>query len=327
MSDASRRELRRPRPLPAGSRVALVAPSSPLAEPEQYRIAEEIVRSLDWEPVWMPAARDRHGYLAGEDAARAADLVAAFRDPGIDGLWCLRGGYGALRIVDRVPWEELRENPKVLLGYSDVTVLLSALLERSGVVGFHGPIAGSDLDPFAVSELLRLVREPVPAGRIGAPPAPPAAPGQAERTHRLETLVPGAAEGRLVGGNLSLVTRLLGTPYAPRFDGRLLFLEEVGEATYRIDGMLQQLRLAGVFERVAGVVLGRFTESPAGGQPSVLPLGTVFAEIFRDVRFPVFRGFRCGHVSDQTTVPVGVLARMDADRGTLQLLEAAVSAT
>jgi muramoyltetrapeptide carboxypeptidase len=304
----------RPPALRPGARVALVAPAGPLPEGAVER-AEERVRRWGFEPVAGDFCRGRHGYLAAPDEERAADFNRAARDESVDAIWCLRGGYGTMRIVDALDWDALSRRPRAVIGFSDNTVLHLAL-QRRGVVSFHGPHpATPELGAFSKHGLLHLLTRPEPAGVLpfpdGAPPA--------------EAIRGGAAEGALVGGNLSLVAGTLGTPYAVQAEGALLFLEEVGEAAYRVDRLLSQLRLAGVLDGVAGVVLGAFTESPDDGREGVPPVLEVLRDRLGDLGVPVAAGFPFGHVDDNWTLPLGVRARLDAGAGTLELLEPAVA--
>lgn len=315
-----------PRALEPGMKVGLVAPSSHLFDPERYRMAEDVVRSLRLEPVLAPHARDQRGYLAGADADRAADLNRFFADDGIDAIWCVRGGYGALRLLRLLDFEAIKAHPKVFIGYSDITALHAAIRKLTGLVTFHGPMPSSNLGAYAVDELLKVVGRKEPAGRVGAPPPFEAVPGAIDRANRLVTIAPGKARGRLAGGNLTLVCRLLGTPFEPELAGRILFLEDVGESAYRIDGLLSQLRLSGKLGACAGIAFGRFTEdvSPSD-QPMRLPVETVLRDLTEDLKIPVLSGLCIGHIPDQTTLPLGVEAELDAGEGTLTLLEPAVS--
>lgn len=301
----------RPPALRPGSRVALVAAAGPVPEGGVERAVAR-VRALGWEPVPGEHCRRRAGYLAGTDAQRAADLNAALRDPSVDAVWMLRGGYGVMRILDDVDWRALRERPKALVGFSDNTALhLGAL--RAGVVSFHGPHPHTEAFPdFARDALLRVVASREAAGAL---------PVAAETA--VETVSGGVAEGRLAGGNLSLVAALLGTPYAAAAEGAILFLEEVGEHAYRLDRLLAQLRLAGVLSNVAGVAVGRVTETPdVRGAPRA---EEVLRDLLRGLGVPVALGFPFGHVDDNWTLPLGVRARLDAGAGTLSLLEPAVA--
>ncbi|HEU0055292.1 MAG TPA: LD-carboxypeptidase, partial [Longimicrobium sp.] len=277
--------------------------------------AERRVREWGWEPVVGNHVRGRHGYLAAPDAERAADFNAALRDRSVDAVWCLRGGYGTMRILDDLDWDALAACPRPVIGFSDITAVHLAI-QRLGIVSFHGPHPATvDVTDYSRGGLLRTLTEPGPAGEL---PFPDGAPPP-------ETIAGGVAEGRLVGGNLSLVAATLGTPYAVRPEGAILFLEEVGEAAYRVDRLLSQLRLAGVLEAVAGVVLGAFTETPDAGNAAVPHVTEVLRDRLGDLGVPVAAGFPFGHVDDNWTLPVGARARLDADAGRLELLDAAVA--
>lgn len=302
----------RPPALRPGTRVALVAAAGPLPEGGVDRAIERVA-SLGWEPVAGEFCRCRTGYLAGTDEERAADLNRALRDPSIGAVWFLRGGYGTMRILDALDWDALARHPKALIGYSDNTAVHLAA-HRAGVVGFHGPHPHAPEFPdFARDELLRVLTVPEPAGILPFP-----ADGG-----RPETLAGGVAEGPLLGGNLSLLSATLGTPFAIRPEGAILFIEEVGEHPYRLDRLFSHLRLAGVLSAVAGIAVGGITESPEiDGAPTA-------AEVVRDalggLGIPVATGFPFGHFDDSWTLPMGVRARLDADAGTLALLEPAVA--
>ena len=304
----------RPPALRPGARVALVAPAGPLADGAVDRAAER-VRGWGFEPVVGEHARKRHGYLAAPDPERAADFNAALRDDSVDAVWCLRGGYGVMRILDEIDWPALARRPRPVIGFSDNTALHLAI-RRHGVVSFHGPHPATvELTRFSADGLLRALTSAGPAGILPFPD------GGATRA---ETIAGGAAEGPLVGGNLSLVASTLGTPYAIQAEGALLFLEEVGEAAYRIDRLLSQLRLAGVLGSVAGIVIGGITEVPDEGTEHVPGVEEVLHDLLGGLGIPVAYGFPFGHVDDNWTLPVGVRARLDADAGTLELLEPAV---
>jgi len=303
----------RPPALKAGSRVALVAAAGPVPQGGVERAIER-VRALGWEPVAGRSCRGRRGYLSGTDRERAADLNDALRDPSIHAVWFLRGGYGTMRILDDVDWAALAAHPKVLIGFSDNTAIHLAA-RRAGVVAFHGPHPHQPAFPgFARDGLLRVVSSARAAGELPFP---------AEGPQRAETLAGGIAEGPLVGGNLSLLSATLGTPYGADAAGAILFIEEVGEHPYRLDRMLTHLRLAGVLGAAAGIMVGGITETP--GEDGDAASREVLRERLGGLGIPVAIGFPFGHVDDNWTLPMGVRARLDADAGTLALLEPAVS--
>jgi len=301
----------RPPALRPGSRIALVAPAGPLAEGAVDRAIGR-VREWGFEPLPGAHVRKRHGYLSAPDADRADDLNAALRDDSADAVWCLRGGYGVMRILPRVDWDALARRPRAVIGFSDITALHLGI-QRLGIVSFHGPHpATQELNDFSRDGLLRALTNADAPGLLPFPAgAPPAA-----------AITGGVAEGRLVGGNLSLVAATLGTPYA--IDGRdaILFLEEVGEAPYRVDRLLSQLLLAGVLDGVAGIALGGFTETgDESAGPTVLD---VLHDRLGGLGIPIAHGFPFGHVDDNWTLPVGARARLDAGAGTLVVIEGAV---
>jgi muramoyltetrapeptide carboxypeptidase len=313
----------RPPRLKAGSRVALLAPSGPLSERDDLTRATELCEALGLKPVPGAHVLGRYGYLAGEDAHRLEDLNLALRDPTIDAIWCLRGGYGVTRILDLVDVDAFTARPKLVIGFSDITALLLGLHVATGVVTFHGPMSRAPLTGFGRTHFERVLGERGPAGRLGRlqPPSGVLAP----RTPRIVAINPGKAEGPLVGGNLSILLALAGTRHFPDLAGSILFLEEVGEDLYRVDRMLAQLRMMGALDRLAGVIVGQFTDMKRGaGDGGALAFDEVLATYLGPLDIPAAYGFPIGHVDDQWTLPIGVRARLDASAGEVELLEAAV---
>jgi muramoyltetrapeptide carboxypeptidase len=313
----------RPPKLAPGNRVALVAPAGPLLERDDLTRAESLCRALGYEPVLGRNTAERHGYFAGTDEQRLDDLNDALRDPEIGAIWCIRGGYGTTRILDRVDFGALRHRPKPLIGYSDITAVLNAATRHTGVITFHAPMARVSMPPFSRWHFERVLATPEPAGRLGRLPDPPDV--LVPRENRVAALRGGVAEGKLAGGNLTLLQCLVGTPHFPDLDGAILFLEDVGEDLYRVDRMLAHLRMAGTLDRLAGIAVGRFTELKRSMSDGALGFDEVLATYFLPLGIPVAHGFPIGHIDDQWTLPLGVRARLDADRGELDLLEAAVS--
>jgi muramoyltetrapeptide carboxypeptidase len=318
----------RPKALRNGATIALVAPASPPSDPEANVAAQELVRSFGFQPLMMPNAARSTMYLAGTDQERANDLNAAFAHPNVDAIWCLRGGYGSPRILPYLDWELIRKHPKPFIGYSDITAPLLAIHKMTGLVTFHGPLAGENQTDYTLLHFKKVLYEPSPAGSIGAPPPFPVREGQVERVNRLKRLAGGKARGPLVGGNLSVLTALVGTPYEPDLRGRILFLEEVGEEPYRIDRWLTQLVLTGKLSSLAGIALGKFTDcGPKEFRPSFNGTFTwqeVAADRLGNLGIPVLAGLMFGHFNDKATLPVGVMAELDADAGTLSVLQPAV---
>ncbi|WP_308367453.1 MULTISPECIES: LD-carboxypeptidase [unclassified Microbulbifer] len=318
-AEESQPKIQRPARLRTGMTIGLVSPASNVWENEDIRFAMDVVKSLGFEVKEGTHLYQRNQYLAGSDEDRAADLNAMFADSGVDAVFCLRGGYGSARILPLLDYRTIADNPKVLLGYSDITALLNAIHRHTGLITFHGPIAAQNFTDYTLEEFRKVLvnsRAPVP---LGAPPPFDGGPGRVERKNRITRFRGGRARGRLVGGNLSLVASLLGTPYEPDFRGRILFLEDVEEAPYRIDRMLTQLRLAGKLEQVAGIVFGKFTETDT--DENTFSVEQVLRDRTAGLAVPVVRGLMIGHVEDQTIVPVGAMAELDGDKGSLTLLE------
>lgn len=297
--------MRFPPLLGAGARVALVAPSGPLRGAADLERAIANARSFGWDPVPGAHVLERDGYLAGNDANRLADFAAAAANDAIDGIWCIRGGYGAMRLLDSLDYDVWRWKPKALIGYSDITALHSAVGARADLVTYHGPTARAELTDLTRDSLRAAVS-------MGDTP-------YVVRHDDTVTVRGGCARGRLAGGNLALVASLAGTPYAVNLDGAILVLEDVNEAVYRIDRMLVQLALSGALARCAGIVFGRFTEIPpdASGAEQSLPLERILQEVADRFRVPCIANAPFGHVADQFTLPLGATAMLDADQRTI----------
>jgi len=292
------------RALRDGDLVAVVAPAGP-GEAENVALVEPLLASFGLRTRLMPSCHACAGFLAGPDALRLQDLHAAFADPEVAAVLCLRGGYGSGRLLDRIDPAWLRAHDKPFVGYSDITAL-HALRARAGLVGLHAPMPGSDLvKPGREDDaraLFARLRDGWLAGDMQTPELDP------------ESLrIAGVTEGPLIGGNLSLVAALVGTPYAWRAEGAVLFLEDIGEEPYRVDRLLGQLRLAGVLDAVAGVLLGSFTDeaSPAA----------VLRDYLVPLAKPVLGGWPSGHGTPNLPLPLGARVRLDATRGALTLLQ------
>ncbi len=322
-STSGQKVARLPPRLVAGARIALVAPAGPLLDRDDLQRAVDLCRALGHEPAPGAHAGRRHGYLAGADDERVADLNAALADDRVAAVWCIRGGYGVTRILHRVDMDGLARRPKPVIGFSDITALLNALTRATGVVTFHGPTARQPMTVFGRRHFEHVLGSNVPAGRLErlAPPADVLVP----RAPRVATIVRGRAEGRLVGGNLTLLQCLVGTSWQPDFEGALLFLEDMGEDLYRVDRALSHLRLAGLLDGLAGVIVGQFTDMKRTTSDGGFGFDEVLASYFEPLKVPTAMGFPIGHVDDQWTMPIGVRARLDADAGEVELLEPAVS--
>jgi muramoyltetrapeptide carboxypeptidase len=312
----------KPRRFGRGDLVSLVAPSGAASDTARVGTSIRALENLGLRVKASPRCADARGYLAGEDAARAAELEGAFADPDTAAVFCLKGGYGAPRILDHIDYGVIAAHPKAFIGYSDITALHVAFFQRAGLATIHGPMPSSDMvpdfDPGSRAALeLFLFGGGAAAGSGTFVPIAVRNPDGSP----FAALSGGVAEGPLVGGNLSLLAAAMGTPYALHADGKIVFIEDVDEAPYRIDRMLTQLRLAGVFEACAGVAFGAWTRcEPAPGKRS-LSIDEVIQDIVLPCGKPVLAGVEAGHCAPTLTLPLGVRWRLDADNAALALLE------
>ncbi|MEN0110550.1 MAG: LD-carboxypeptidase [Planctomycetota bacterium] len=315
----------KPAGLRPGDTIMIVAPAGELVK-KRIDTAKKRLEGMGFEVLIPKDLYAVRGYLAGPDERRAAELMAAFADPEVDAIFPGTGGYGTMRILDLLDYDVIRENPKVLVGFSDITGLHIALGVKCDLITFHSPNpqwglgSWDNLPAFSARYFWRnLLAEQNAEGEAGFDYEPPSwAP--------LGTFAPGVGEGPLCGGNLSLVASLTGTEYQLDTEGRVLFLEDVNEAPYRIDRMLRQMKLTGQLDRCAGVILGQFRKCEHDGSGTSLSLTEVFLDYFADAPYPVVCNFPAGHVKLNATLPFGAVARIDAERREVRLLENPVAA-
>ena len=314
--------IRAPRLRP-GDTIALINPSGAIYERAPYAIATESLQALGFKVREAPNLRARYGHFAGTDAQRAADVNAMFADPGVQGILAMTGGSGGNRMLPLVDYAAIARNPKFLGGYSDLTALINAVNAQTGLVTFHCPMGASEWNEFSVQWLRGAVIEAQAQSLVNSPEREDAL---VPRAGRITTLRGGRARGPLVGGNLAVLSSMVGSKYLPSFDGAILFLEEVNEYIYRVDRMLSTLKLAGALDRLAGVVLGAFTRcGPGDGNYGTLTLDEVFDDYFvKPMNVPVYGGAQFGHIQRKFTLPVGLEVEIDADSGTLRYLQPAV---
>jgi len=292
-SRKSRTKALKPRRLGPGSVIGIAAPAGPF-DRQVFERGLEVLRAMEFRVRIPEGLFASQGYLAGTDAHRAAVFESMFCDPGVDAVMAARGGYGSLRILPLLDFARLAAHPKALIGFSDVTALLTAMNSRCGLVTFHGPMVTTLAD--GSERTLRGLRDAVASDRPLKMPSDAAI-----------TLRPGAASGTVCGGNLNTLCHLLGTPFAPRFRNRIVFLEDRGEAPYRVDRMLMHMKTAGCFEGVKGLVFGSFTDC---GSPEEIM--AIVEEIFHGAGFPILAGLEAGHSDPNLTLPLGVRAELDA---------------
>jgi muramoyltetrapeptide carboxypeptidase len=309
-----------PKALRVGDTIALIAPAGP-SSIQDIEAGKAYLQTLGFVPKLMPNASQCLPYLAGDDSSRLADLHEAFRDPSIHGILCLRGGYGTMRLLDKMDWRVVQDNPKVFIGFSDLTSFLIPAYQRTGLVGFHGPMLTSNLiDPDPNNQYTREQLWPMVTGKL-------AFPYTVKSTTPYQCLNSGEAQGVLMGGNLSLLAALSGTAYQPDTEGCILFIEDWRESPYKVDRKWTQLALAGYFDHIVGLLLCDFTEMLQMDQgQSLKGLFSFLAEsvLERNPACPIGIGFSVGHGVQTATLPIGLPARFVAESGHLEILSSPV---
>jgi muramoyltetrapeptide carboxypeptidase len=313
--------LLRPPRLKAGDTIALINPSGAIHEREPYAVAAESLQALGFKVREAPNLRARYGHLAGTDHQRADDVNAMFADPSVQGLLAVTGGSGGTRMLPLVDYALIRRNPKFLGGFSDLTALINAVQTKTGLITFHAPMGASEWNGFSVDSFKRTV---IDGEALTLRNAKADEDALVPTAGRVTTIRPGMARGPLVGGNLAVLAAMAGSAYWPRFEGAILLLEDTNEYIYRVDRMLSTLKLSGALDKLAGVVLGAFTNCGPGEGYGTLTLDEVFDDYFLPLNIPVLRGAQFGHIKKKWTLPIGLLVDMDATAGTVRLLSAAV---
>jgi len=311
----------KPRRLKPGDTVGLVSPASATWAAEELVIIQETVEALGLKARRGTHVLDRYGYLAGKDEDRAADLNAMFADDSVDAILCVRGGWGSNRLLPLLDYQTIAAHPKILMGYSDITSLLTAVHARTGLVTFHGPVGASNWNAYSLAYARRILFD---AEAVVMDNPKVKGDNLAVTQDRVQTITPGIASGPLLGGNLTVLAAMLGSDYLPDWTGAILFLEDIHEDIYRIDRMMTQLKLAGVLDRIAGCVFGKCTKCGPGEGYGSLTLGEVLEDHLKPLKIPAWHGAMIGHIDNKFTVPVGIRAQIDATRGTITMLEPAV---
>lgn len=303
-----------PKPLLPGDTVALVGISGCIHEEnieECVATAVSRLEGLGFKVKLDDTCGKRYGYLSGTDEERAAAFMHAFTDDSVDGVWCIKGGYGCIRLLDKIDWDVIASHPKAFIGFSDITTMHAVLHQRCGLCTFHGPMPKSGpMEPGATLDSLMHAIAGTPDREL-----------KNMNGTALTTIHGGVAEGQLVGGNLTLITAGTGTAYDLDVKGKLLFLEDVGERTYVIDRYLHQLYHAGKLTQCAGIILGGLTDCPVEDPNCGLTVDEVLRDVFSKVDVPVLSGLQAGHMREMLTLPLGRRYRMDADKGKITLID------
>lgn len=308
----------KPRPLKHGDTIGVIAPASPCYEQNRIELGVRALEEMGFRVKLGRSCLSRYGYLAGKDDIRAYDINAMFENKDVHGIICLRGGYGTPKILDKIDYELIRNNPKVYVGYSDITATHIAINQLSDLVTFHGPMVtiemAEDFDDFSKKSLLDFIMGKENPKSLSNP-----------KEEKMGCFYGGRCEGELIGGNLTLICATLGTAYEIDTRGKILFIEDIKEEPYSIDRMLTQLNLAGKFEECEGIILGDFNECIAEYPNKSLTLQQVLEDIIGPLKKPTIHNFMAGHCKPQITLPMGVKVEMDAYRGEITLMDCATT--
>lgn len=306
-TDHMKRKKLKPNHLKKGDTIGLITPGSPIDE-EKFQKAINTLEQLGLKAFYTEQIHAKKGYLAGSDSDRLKDLHLMFERKDIKGIWCIRGGYGCTRLLPGIDYALIRKNPKVIIGYSDITALVNAIYKKTGLICFHGPVASSDPTDYTLEQFQQILMTRNDRLEI-----------RNAKNHQARIIRPGIAKGKLVGGNLSLLTAITGTGYELSLKNKILFLEDIGEKPYRIDRMLTHLRQACDLNSAAAIMLGIF-EDCEGGEDS-LSLDEVLEDRLGDLNIPIIYGMSFGHIQDIMTIPIGAKAQLDTSLQTLNILE------
>lgn len=297
--------------LQRGDTIGMISPASSLPEYLSYQQIVQKIEQLGFKVKVGQHAKDQYGYFAGTDKNRAEDLNTMFADTEVDAIIPFRGGWGCNRILEYIDFDGIAENPKPLIGFSDITSLLLSIYAKTGLVTYHGPVGKSAWTDYTTAHFRKTLMQPDPftmKNTLGD----------------IQTITGGKASGKLLGGNLTVMTAMFGSEFLPEWEGSILFVEEVGEEIYRVDRMLTQLRLAGVFDKINGFIFGKCVGCEAEEGPH-FTLKEIINQHLAEFNIPTYIGANIGHIDDMITVPVGLNAEIDANKGSIRLLESPVN--
>lgn len=305
-----------PKGLKKGMTIGITGPAGSIWNDWHITKIQDKMRELGFRTKLGETLYLQDGYLAGPDEVRAAELMDFIANPDIDAILTMRGGWGCARILDRLDYDVIRENPKVIMGFSDITSLINAIYTKTGLVTYHGPCGYSSWNDFSTKEVMKCLGAGKPFYMYNA----------TDDYEQLEVLSPGTAQGEIVGGNLTIMVSMIGTEFEPDWKGKILCLEDVNEEPYRIDRMLWQLKQAGVYDAVNGIVLGGFNKCEPEEPEKSFTIEEIFQQHFKDLNVPVFKGASFGHITNKFTLPIGVMAEMNAEDFSIRTLERSVLA-
>lgn len=299
--------------LERGQTVGLVAPAG-IESADKIMKGIDFLKNLGFKVKEGKHIYDRWGYLAGNDADRAQDIIEMFQDQNVDAVLCVRGGYGAMRLLPYLDFNKIRRNEKIFVGYSDITVLLNSFYQKADLISFHGPMLSSNFDfQHTLNSFISTLME----GQKEFVIKNPEGKEMASNTDR-------CVEGRLAGGNLSLIVSTMGTPYEINFKNRLLFIEEIGEDPYRIDRMLTQLILSGKLQECSGIILGQFTDCDGDNSMDTFSLKQVLEDRLTSLNKPILANCMSGHDNPKLVIPIGARAVLNGKEKSIEILEKVV---
>ena len=305
-----------PKALKKGDWVGLISPSAATADRMQFTFAQEALEALGFKVKLGENLKNRRGHLAGTDEERASDLNLMFADQEVKAVICIRGGSGAARILPKLDYKLIQENPKPLMGYSDITALHCAIQAQTGLITFHGPNGSGSWNSFNVKQFEELFFN---QKQVSYQNEMPKGDDLVVKSNRIQTLQGGKVSGKLLGGNLTVLTALSGTPYYPDFTDSILFIEDISEDPYKIDRMMSTLQLNGTLDKAKGVIFGQCTDCNPGGGYGSLTVDQVLDDYLLPLGIPAYSGAMIGHVPKQFILPVGAQVSMDSDKGTITL--------
>ena len=311
----------KPNFLSPGDTIGLITPSSSITE-EKLKKAISNMKMLGLKVKLGKHINAINGYLAGTDEQRLEDLHNMFADDEVNGIWCIRGGYGVGRILSKIDYRLIKKNPKILIGYSDVTALLLAVHQETGLICFHGPVASSTFSDYVVKHLKGTLMKSQMSYTIGHAMD---SDDSKDKAYHSKVIRSGKVKGKLTGGNLTLLAASIGTDFQPKFKNKLVFIEDIGEKPYRLDRMFTQILQGSDIDKAAGIMLGVFEDCEAREGDRSLSLMEMFEDRLGHLDMPIIYGLSFGHIKNHMTLPIGIEAEMDTDKRTIRLLETGVS--
>lgn len=312
----------KPALLQKGDTIGFICPAAPAFDSEVVKFGKEALEAMGFKVKMGDHIYDRYGYLAGKDEIRVADIHKMFADSSVKAIMPIHGGWGCARLLPFLDYELIRKNPKIFIGYSDITALLLGIYAKTGLTTFHGNVGSGTFNTFTTNYFERCLMQAKPFEMVNPVDKDDNLVVSKDRTY---TINPGVARGKLIGGNLTVLSHLIGSEFLPNFDGAILFLEDVNEEIYKVDRMLTHLKIAGLLKNIRGFVFGKCSDcNPSKGGFGSLTFEDLWRDHIQPLGVPAFSGAMIGHISEKFTIPIGIQTEIDANKGTIKLLEAAV---